>query len=141
MKRFAALSLTVIMLLGLSACTISQPKNAVSAFELVTPVYPEGIAFSDFDALRANREKNPVSEESTKGINQLLSSPSKLQDLFEGGTQADSESSSWHTHTWVVNYDSIFSLIEIARDYVDKIVKEISALDDIDEEGELKQAL
>ncbi len=71
MRRFAALSLTVCMLMGLSACNISQPKNAVSAFEMVAPVYPAGISFSDFDTMRANREKNPVNEESKKGINQF----------------------------------------------------------------------
>jgi serine protease inhibitor len=71
MKRFATLSLAAILLLSLSACTVRQPGNAVAAVELAAPAYPAGIGFSDMDALRANREKNPVSEESKKGIDQF----------------------------------------------------------------------
>jgi len=65
------MSLAVILLLGFSACAMRQLWNPVSAFEKVAPVYPAGIDYSDLASLRANREKNSVSEEGKKGINQF----------------------------------------------------------------------
>lgn len=71
MKRFLSLFLTFCILLSLSACDKSQPKDAVSAFEVAAPEYPAGIAFSDFEALRANRKNNPFSDVSRKTIGQF----------------------------------------------------------------------
>ena len=71
MRRFAVLFLTICLLMSLPACANSEPDDAASVSEITAPEYPAAISFKDFDAWRANRDKNPVSEESLQAISQF----------------------------------------------------------------------
>lgn len=69
MKRFFAIFLILCILAGLSACGTGRSRTGDTAAErVVSPEYPDGIAFDDLDALRASRTANRVTAASYNAI-------------------------------------------------------------------------
>lgn len=75
MKRFTTLVLIMVLFVGLlvsqAACAAASPSDSVSSLEQVEPKYPAAISFSDYEAVMANREANPVSEAAEKALSQF----------------------------------------------------------------------
>lgn len=75
MKTILSFAICIVLMANLTACSSS----------LKDPVYPEGIAFNDYDSLRAVRAENPVDDSYLEALNdfsysfasELLSSQSE----------------------------------------------------------------
>lgn len=74
MKKISAFAICIVLMANLTACS-----------SLKDPVYPEGIAFNDYDSLRAVRAENPIDDSYLDALNdfsysfasELLSSQSE----------------------------------------------------------------
>jgi serpin B len=69
MKRLISILLSAALLFGLTAC--SRPGDLTGGSAVAAPVYPEGIAFEDFDARRELRDSNSVNEDTVSAMNQF----------------------------------------------------------------------
>lgn len=67
MKKSFVCLLALITLFSMSACDRSSVSSG--AVIAAAPVYPEGVAFDDYDKARAIREQNPVSDNTIEAIN------------------------------------------------------------------------
>lgn len=67
MKKSFVCLLALITLFSMSACDRSSVSSG--AVIAAAPIYPEGIAFDDYDKARAIREQNPVNDNTIEAIN------------------------------------------------------------------------